>query len=246
MNTCKKCNFEFKSNYCPNCGHPQKLERINRRYILSEIAGVLNFQKGILYTMKELLIRPGHSIRVFISEDRNRMVKPIVFILITSLIYTIIVRIFHFEDGIIDGAREALYNTDLATLAILKWVQENYGYANIIMALFIGLWVKLFFRKHSFNFYEILVLLCFVMGIGMLIYSVFDIIRGLTHTNLMLIQVLVGFIYTTYAIGQFFDKRKIANYVKALISYLSGMITFFFVAMGIGILIDLIRYNIKT
>jgi len=27
---------------------------------------------------------------------------------------------------------------------------------------------------------------------------------------------------------------------------LSGMITFFFVATGIGILIDLIRYNIKT
>ena len=137
MNTCKKCNFEFQSNYCPNCGHPHKLERINSRYIVSEIASVLNFQKGILYTIKELLIRPGYYIRVFISEDRNRLVKPITFILITSLIYTIIVRIFHFEDGVIDGARDAFDNADSATLAIIKWVQENFGYANIIMAIFI-------------------------------------------------------------------------------------------------------------
>lgn len=241
MNTCKKCNCEFQSNYCPDCGHPQKLERINSRYILSEIASVLNFQKGILYTIKELLIRPGHNIRVFISEDRNRLVKPIMFILITSLIYTIIGRIFHFEDGVIDGARDALYNTDSATLAILKWIQENFGYANIIMAIFIGLWVKLFFRKYSFNFFEILILLCFIMGIEMLIYSAFDIIRGLTHTNIVPVEVLVGFIYTTFAVGQFFDKRKIANYIKALVSYLIGMITFVFVAMGIGVLIDLIR-----
>lgn len=241
MNTCNKCNFEFQSNYCPNCGHPQKLERINRRYILSEITSVLNLQKGILYTIKELLIRPGHSIRVFIQEDRNRLVKPIMFILITSLIYTIIMRIFHFEEEIIDGARAALDNSDSATLTILKWLQENHGYANIIIALFIGLWMKLFFRKHPFNYFEILIILCFVMGIEMLIYSVFDLIRGLTHTNLMIVQVLASFIYATYAVGQVFDKRKIANYVKALISNLLGIITFTFVAMGIGILIDLIR-----
>ncbi|MFO7370964.1 MAG: DUF3667 domain-containing protein [Bacteroidales bacterium] len=235
MITCKKCNCEFQSTYCPDCGHPSKVERITGRYIVTEIASVLNFQKGFFYTIKELLIRPGESIRVFISEDRNRLVKPIMFVLISSLIYTIVIRIFHFEDGIIDGAKDALDNT------IFKWVQDNYGYANIIMALFIGLWLKIFFRKYPFNFFEVLILLCFIMGIGMLIYSAFDIIRGLTHTKLVVVEVLVGFIYTTYAIGQFFDKRKIANYVKALISYLLGMITFIFVLLSIVILIDLIK-----
>ncbi len=51
MNICKKCDKEFEGNYCPNCGHPQKIDRINGRYILFEIASVLNFQKGILYTI---------------------------------------------------------------------------------------------------------------------------------------------------------------------------------------------------
>lgn len=241
MNICKKCDSEFEGNYCSNCGHPQKLERINGRYILSEISSVLNFQKGILYTIKELIIRPGRNINVFISEDRNRLVKPIMFILITSLIYTIIVSFFHFEEGGVDGVIAGLEDTMTVTLAIFKWVQENYGYANIIMAVFIGLWLKVFFRKYPYNFFEILILLCFIMGIGMLIISVFAIIHSLSQIDFMSIGSFVVLIYATFAIGQFFDKQKISSYMKALISYILGMITFIFVSISIGIIIDLIR-----
>lgn len=241
MSICKKCDNEFESNYCPNCGHPRKLERINGRYILSEIGNVLNFQKGILYTIKELLIRPGKNIRAFLTEDRIRLVKPIMFILITSLVYTLIVSLFHFEDGFIDGASGALEETESVTLIILEWVQAHYGYANIIMAVFIGLWLKVFFRKSGFNFFEIIILLCFVIGIGMLIYSISVVIKGLTNSNVMEIGAMVAFLYTVYAIGQFFDKRRIGNYIKGLFSYLLGMITFTFVAIGTGLLIDWIR-----
>lgn len=241
MNICKKCNSEFEGNYCSNCGHPQKLERINGRYIVSEISSVLNFQKGILYTIKELLIRPGKNISAFIAEDRNRLVKPIVFILITSLIYSIIIRIFHFDEGGIDGVMAGLEDKMKVTLTIFKWIQENYGYANIIMAVFIGLWIKVFFRKYPYNFFEILILLCFIMGIEMLIFAVFTIMHSFSSIDFISIGVLVVLIYSTYAIGQFFDKRKIANYAKALISYLLGMITFTFLSLSIGIIIDLIK-----
>ena len=241
MNICKICNNEFQGNYCPNCGQPLKIERINGRYILSEIGNVLNFQKGILYTIKELLIRPGQSIRTFISEDRNRLVKPIMFILITSLLYTLIVGLFRFEDGFIDGASDALEETESVTVIILKWVQAHYGYANIIMAVFIGFWLKVFFKKNPYNFFEILILLCFVMGVGMLVYSIFGIVKGLTNSNVMEVGAMLAFIYTIYAIGQFFSAKKVASYFKALISYMLGMITFTFVAIGTGLLIDWIK-----
>ncbi len=239
MDTCKNCQTEITLNYCPNCGRPQHLTRVDGRYILSEIGSVLNFQKGILYTIKELLLRPRHNIRAFISEDRNRLVKPIMFILITSLIYTVVVGIFHFEDGFIDGAADALENKASVTLAIMKWVQGNYGYANIMMAVFIGLWLKLLFRKYPFNIFEILILLCFVIGIGMLIYSAFGIVQGLTNIPLMPAGVIVAFVYTTFAIGQFFEKRKLISYIKALFAYILGMISFSVLAISIGIVIDL-------
>tara|TARA_R110000868_G_scaffold347093_2_gene608195 strand:- start:282 stop:929 length:648 start_codon:yes stop_codon:yes gene_type:complete len=215
------------------------LERINSRYIISEVTSVLNFQKGIFYTIKELLIRPGQNIRAFITEDRNRLVKPIMFILITSLIYTIFVTIFHFEDGYIN------YNFDdwqgSSTGVIFKWITEHYGYSNIIMAVIIAMWIKIFFRKYDYNFYEILILMCFVMGMSMLMFAFLGALESITKLRIIDYTINLVFIYTFWAIGQFFDKRKIWNYFKAGFSYFLGLITFILLSLGIGILIDWIK-----
>ena len=236
LHKCLKCNSELNGTYCSNCGQPAELKRINKQYILDEIGSVLNFDTGIFYTIRELLLRPGITIREFLSEDRNRLVKPIIFIIISSLIYTILKQLLLFEDGYIDYEGSEY---DTASI-IFKWVQNNYGYANILMGVFIAFWTKIIFRKYAYNFYEILILLCFVMGIGMLIYSLFGTIESIIKMKVLQIGGIIGFIYTSWAIGQFFDKRIKANYLKALISYLLGMITFVFTVIGLGLLIDLI------
>jgi hypothetical protein len=233
---CKNCNTEVTLNYCPNCGQPKQLKRINGHYIIHEIEHVLHFEKGILYTIRELLTNPGKNVQQFITENRNRLVKPIIFIIITSLIYSVINHFFHIEDGYVNYSETKAS----ATSAIFNWVQQHYGYANIIMGVFIAAWVKLFFRKYQYNFFEILILLCFVMGMGMLIFSVFGIIQGLTHFNLMQVAGIAGFVYSAWAIGQFFDKKKIINYVKAFFAYLLGFITFALSILLTGSLVDMI------
>ena len=238
MNICKKCNNEFEGNYCFNCGHPQKLERINSRYIISEIASVLNFQKGIFHTIKELLIKPGQNIRQFISEDRNRLVKPILFIIICSLTYTLFVQIFEFKDGYINFHFD---DSNSAMSLIFQWITQNYGYSNILMAVFVAIWIKMFYRKYDYNFYEILILLLFISGMQMLMFALLGALESLTKTPILTFGTYVVLIYAFWAIGQFFDKRKILNYAKAPISYFLGLITFFLAASGIGLLIDLIK-----
>ncbi len=233
---CKNCNTEVDLNFCANCGQPVQLKRINGHYIVHEIEHVLHFEKGILYTIRELLTRPGENIRNFVNENRSRLVKPIIFIIVTSLIYSLVNHFFHIEDGYVKYDEVKISTTGL----IFKWVQGHYGYANIIMGVFIALCLKLFFRKYDYNFFEILILLCFVMGMGMLIYTVFAVIQGITHINLMSIAGMAGIIYCTWSIGQFFDKNKLASYVKALVSYILGMILFMISAVLLGTLIDLI------
>ncbi|MFB6319434.1 DUF3667 domain-containing protein [Saccharicrinis sp. FJH54] len=231
---CRNCNSELYGNYCSNCGQPQELKRINGHYVLSEIGSVLSFEKGILYTIKELILRPGVNIRKFIGEDRNRLVKPIVFIIATSLIYTIFQQLLHFEDGYVNVSMDG----ETAAGTIFEWVSAHYGYSNILMALFIALWIRLFFRKYKYNFFEILILLCFIMGIGMLIFTLSGIMDTLIPFKIRDKGYFIGFLYITWGIGQFFDKKKIMNYVKGLFSYLLGMITFSIVAIALGFLID--------
>ena len=234
---CKHCKAEVTQKYCGNCGTAIELKRINGQYILKEISSVLNFDKGILYTIRELLLRPGKNIQTFIHQDRGRLVKPIIFIIITSLIYTLAQQFFQFEDGYVNagGFEES------ASTRIFGWIQSNYGYANILMAIFIAAWIKVFFRNYVYNFFEILILLCFVMGIGMLIYTVFGIIESTTKMKVLHIGGLIGLIYTSWAIGQFFGRNKKTNYLKGFLSYLLGMLSFFLGAIFLGMGIDLMQ-----
>lgn len=234
---CTNCNTEVELNYCPNCGWPAELKRINGRYIFNEITQVLNLEKGIFYTIRELAIRPGENVKHFISEDRNRLVKPIVFIIVTSLFYSIIVSLLNIEDTYIKYGE-----LDKSSISkILQWIQNHYGYANIMMGVFIAFFTKLFFRKYKYNFYEILILLCFVMGMGMLFLGVFAIFQKLMNFNVTQIAGILFLGYSIWAIGQFFDKKKVVNYFKAFASYMLGSIMFMLSAVMLGVLIDLIK-----
>lgn len=236
MNNCKNCNTELNGNYCSNCGQPAKLKRIDAHYIKQEIEDVLNFDKGIFYTIKELLIKPGKNVREFFTENRSRLVKPIIFLIVTSLIYSLVNHYFHIEEQYVQFDE----TNPTTTGSIMKWIQENYGYANILMGIFIAFFIKLFFRKSNYNFYEILILLCFVMGIGMLILALFALIQVVIHIELMQFAGILFMGYTTFAIADFFDKRKVKNYFKSLAAYMLGMIAFFVSAIILGNVIDLI------
>lgn len=234
MTNCKNCNNTVDNDFCGNCGQAVQIKRVDKHYVLHEIWHLLHFEKGLFYTVRELLIRPGQNVRAFLTDNRSRLVKPIIFIIVTSLIYTVINNLFHIEKGYVNfnGAKQS------ATAMVFNWIQEHYGYANIIMGMYIAFWIKLFYRKYGYNFFEILILLCFVMGVGMLIFSVFALFQGITKLNLMELSGMITVSYCAWAIAQFFDQKKVINYLKALASYLLGMFTFFISATLLGGVID--------
>ncbi len=233
---CTQCNAAIAGNYCAQCGHPKALKRIDGHYVFSEVVSVLNFDKGIFYTIKELLLRPGKNVQKFIHTDRNRLVKPIIFVIVCSLLYTLAQRFLGFEDGYVSAGGFG----DSSINNIYSWIQSNYGYANILMAVFIAGWIKLFFRKYAYNFFEILVLLCFVMGIGMLLYTTFGILETISGIKLLFYGGILGMGYTAWAIGQFFESAKTINYLKGILAYLLGMISFYFLATLLGLGVDLL------
>lgn len=236
MTKCAFCDTQILQNYCPNCGQPSKLKRIDRHYVVHEIEHLFHIDRGIFYTIRELATKPGESVRSYISKDRNRLVKPVLFIIVTSLFYTICNDIFHFEAGYINFTDDK----NSTYTAIFTWFQSHYGYTNLFMGVFIALWAKLFFRKSEFNFFEILILLCFVIGMNMLLYAAFGILQGLTAWSLSQIPGVVGFLYTTWAIAQFFGTEKIVNYIKAFFAYLLGMVTFVTIALLVGVVVDIV------
>ncbi len=238
MTNCKNCNHQISENFCPNCRHPAQLKRIDKHYISHEVLHLLHFEKGFFYTAKELITRPGASIREFITENRNKHVKPVAFLILTSLLYTVIAHFFHAEDFYNEKEKIIIEKSSVGN--IMHWIQTHYGYANIISIFFYAFCVKLFFRKYNFNFFEIMILVCFAMGQAMLLLTVETFFVGLlSKQTYVIIMSFIAFVYPVWVIGQFFDKSKASSYVKAFGAYFLGYLLFYAVIIAVGLTVDL-------
>ncbi|MCL2303645.1 MAG: DUF3667 domain-containing protein [Lentimicrobiaceae bacterium] len=236
MNNCKNCNEPIHGNYCSNCGCPAKLKRIDRNYIFQEAGEILCANKGFLFTIKSLLLKPGESVRLYITEDRYRFVKPITFLIITSLVYAFVNHFFS-----IDILPQYYDPTATPTInKIIIWMGDNPGYTSIITGLYLAFWIKIFFKKYGFNLYEIFVLLCFVSGFSSLITSAATILQSIIplSIDLITISIVISLFYTFWAVGQFFDRKKAASYIKAAVAYIVGMLVLMFIG-AVGAVIEI-------
>ncbi len=76
---CKNCNSLFDNLYCSKCGQ-KKYKRLDFPYIISALANAyLNFESGLFYTSKELLLRPGKTIIAFWNGKRKRYYAPLIY-----------------------------------------------------------------------------------------------------------------------------------------------------------------------
>jgi hypothetical protein len=72
-----------------------------------------------------------------------------------------------------------------------------------------------------------LILLCFVMGIGMLIFTLSLLLGQVSGVNFDLVSSVISLAYFSWAIGSFYDSSKVGNFFKALIAYMLGAISFY-------------------
>ena len=238
MDNCKHCSEPVSGNYCSNCGQPVRLRRIDRHYIMHEIRDVLFTDSGFLYTIKRMFVKPGDSVRHYLNVDRSRFVKAVTFLVISSLIYTVVCHLFHIGAETYSMQEPEI---ELPTMNLfVNWTIDNHGYTSILVGFLMSFWIKLFFRKSDLNLFEIFVLMCFISGISELCISVVLIFQGLTQIRLFHISILFVMVYQIWAIGQFFDKRKAVSYIKAFLSYALGIVTFSFITTFIVILFDVI------
>ena len=213
------------------------LDRIDSTYLWNEVRSVLNFDKGVFYTIREILLRPGLTVKHFLRRDRSQLVRPLVFIILCSLVYTLCQQTFNFEDGYVGIS----FEQEPFVEAVFEWISRHYGYSNILISICMGIWLRLFFSKEGFNFYEILILLCYVVGVGMLFFAVIGIMNS--HIDLKIIDKVffLGVIYIIWAIANFFGQRRIMNYLKAVFAYFLAYMTFSFAAILVGFILKFIQ-----
>lgn len=74
LSKCLNCGFETNGNFCSNCGQKTNIHRITFKHFIFHdlIHGLFHFDKGMLFTAKESLIRPGKAAIDYIEGKRIR------------------------------------------------------------------------------------------------------------------------------------------------------------------------------
>lgn len=72
--TCLNCEQPANAKFCSNCGQKTDTHRITfKHFIFHDIVhGVWHFERGILFTVKEAMLRPGKAALDYISGKRIR------------------------------------------------------------------------------------------------------------------------------------------------------------------------------
>ena len=90
---CCNCGYTFTGRYCPTCSQRADLGRIgwhSVRQSVMDIWGLGSRSRSVLYSVWQLLLRPGYFISDYISGRRQVSFPPMKMLLILAVAYAII------------------------------------------------------------------------------------------------------------------------------------------------------------
>jgi len=247
-NSCKKCNEVIQGNFCSLCGCPRLLEKIGWRFILNDIGDAFFVNRGLFYTIKRLLTKPGDAVKHYIWVERTQYIGPVKFLVICCIVFAVIYYFFHTENLDTTYYVNPFFNMDIKgwtiISSIIDWLKDNFAISGLISGFFMTLGVKMVFRNserpEASSATTIYILLCYIGGIMVLGLSMATVIQRFTLVNVLHGFAFASFTYLVWAIGQFFDKKNVLSYVKAIISYFLGAFIFAGVIVLMGLLAEFI------
>ncbi|MHA3786639.1 DUF3667 domain-containing protein [Flavobacterium hauense] len=155
--TCHNCGNIFEGNFCNNCGQPAHLHPINAKYIWHDVQhGLFHFDYGIFYTLWQLLIRPGHTVREYIQGKRIAHFAPVSLVLIMATLYGFIYHLFDINTFRYSTSEEVNYNN------VNEWLGHHFSLFTLVTIPYYAFFSWLFFIRRGYNFSEHIVLNCFL------------------------------------------------------------------------------------
>ncbi len=154
---CKECNIEGTGNFCNTCGQSYQTKRITISGLIHEIFHFFShIDKGLLYTLKMLVVAPGEMQKDYVDGHRSKHQKPFSMFFLCATISTLIyywinlTLLKYFNAG---DAKEA------------SFFHQYYVIMQVIMLPVYTLFTYLFFIKNRYNYAETFVLLLYSLSL---------------------------------------------------------------------------------
>lgn len=88
---CANCDAPLAGEFCARCGQRAWRGRFTLRAILAQhVAGALDLDRGLLFTLVELFRRPGHMVRDYVRGHTVSYANPVKYFLIMGALTTLV------------------------------------------------------------------------------------------------------------------------------------------------------------
>ncbi|WPO78112.1 DUF3667 domain-containing protein [Flavobacterium sp. KACC 22761] len=217
--------------YCSNCGQPAATHKINIHFLWHDIQhGLLHFDKGITYSLKQLFTRPGHTVREFIEGKRVRHFKPLSLVVVLATLYGVLYHYFHINTFPDPGDKTLDYNE------FNEWVAIHFSWVTIATIPIYTIGTYIVFRKQGYNFVKFFVLNTFKASQRLFVQILtFPILLYLNGTpeirKFSSVTYFIGLVLIFWTNIQFFNKMsKWKAFYLSILSHLIFLVCFFVIA----------------
>lgn len=225
---CKNCNNSFEGNYCNNCGQSSKTERINfLLYKHDNNQGISRIDTGIVYTLKQLFTRPGHSVREYIDGKRVKHYKPVSLVILLATAYGILFYFFK-----VDFFDNSISEPGLNIVSVNKWTTNHYSWITLATIPFYTVGTYVCFGRQGYNISELLILNFFKAAQRLSIsIAAFPLIWYFSKTSFRItvadLIFLAAIIFTIWTDIQFFNRlSKVRAAILSLLSQIVFLLIF--------------------
>jgi Protein of unknown function (DUF3667) len=200
---CKNCGHDFHGQYCPECGQNAHTERIDSHFFLHDIPhSIFHIDKGFFFTFKELMVRPGHTIREYLEGKRVSHFRPLAYLLLLSTISTLVQKAcFYFQQKelLAKGIQSTIHQSFFSQYISLFFML-------MIPVMSLASW--LVFRYQKYNFWEHLLLETFIVAQFNIVLMLMYIAGYFGMKSDFTPYIIFYFIYVGITYGQFYVKVK--------------------------------------
>ena len=217
---CKNCTCSFDGLYCYHCGQPAATRRITTREILTDILfSVVKVNRGFLFTAKELSLRPGEAIRLYLAGQRVAYYAPHKYLFFIGAVTSFLTSRYHSFSGEYSSVRAFDGGTHSFLRAFFAYADTYATLINIVTIPVFALFSFLLFRRSGYNYAEHLVLNTYITAQQLLLFIGWlplAQVLPVRSDGLLGLYVAVTLAYNLWVYVQFCGSRTAAGVLRAV------------------------------
>jgi hypothetical protein len=131
LHHCENCGYDFAGKFCPACSQKAWLKKVSWKSVFQSTAEVWGMgNRSMLYSLWQLIWRPGFFISDYINGKRQVSFPPVKMLVVMGVISVVI-------DSLFGTKRAAVVASDASWVGhFFAWLESSPGWGWLIMTCF--------------------------------------------------------------------------------------------------------------